>query len=201
MKNSIKVLLTAALLFSATLSTYAQFESNRETKRFHMGLRAGLSSNTYTGDVENVDPLVYFTGGLAFDVQIAPVPVFIGFGLNYLNEGVSEKYRGHTENYNASAIHFPLVVGYHFNVSPNFFISPYVGGFSSYCVENMDDNDGWDDNRFNYGLRFGLGLNFGRLTFDVAYDLGLKNIYDGPKFKVHTSTLFVTLGVNLVGCR
>jgi hypothetical protein len=65
----------------------------------------------------------------------------------------------------------------------------------------MDDNEVWNDNRFNYGLRFGLGLNFGRLTFDVAYDLGLKNIYDGSKYKVHTSTLFVTLGVNLVGCR
>jgi hypothetical protein len=197
MKNSFKVLLTTALLFTATLSTYAQFENNRETCRFHMGLRAGVSSNTYTGDALGaIDPLVYFTGGLAFDIQVAPVPVFVGWGLNYLNEGV-KNYRG--VDYNASAIHIPLVVGYHFNLSPNFFISPYVGGFSSYCVEDLD-NKGWDNERFNYGLRFGVGLNFGRLTFDAAYDLGLKNIGNSMN-KRHTSTLFFTLGVNLVGKR
>lgn len=201
MKNSFRVLLTAALLFSATLSTYAQFESNRETKRFHMGLRAGMSANKWTGDIDHVDPYYYFTGGLAFDVQVAPVPVFIGFGLNYLNEGVKISYSGHSHEYNASAIHVPLVVGYHFNVSPNFFISPYVGGFSSYSVEDMDDNEGWNDDRFNYGLRFGLGLNFGRFTFDVAYDLGLKNIAGDSKYKIHTGTLFATIGVNLVGSR
>ena len=200
MNKTFKVLLTAVLLFSATLSTYAQFESNRETKRFHMGLRIGISSNTYTGDVDAIDPLTALTGGLAFDAQIASAPVYIGFGLNYLNEGYNYSYRGHSEEMNASAIHFPLVVGYHFNVAPNFFISPYVGGFSSYCVEHMDDDDGWNNDRFNYGLRFGLGMNFGRLTLDAAYDLGLKYM-DGFKYNVHTSTFFVTVGVNIVGSR
>ena len=201
MKSSFKVLIAAVLLFSS-LSTYAQFESNRETKRFHFGLRAGLSSNTFTGDgTEGIEPLVAFTGGLAFDIQLAPAPVFIGFGLNYLNEGYEYKYRGYKETYDISAIHIPLVFGYHFNVSPNFFISPYVGGFSSYSVENLKDDEDWNDDRFNYGLRFGLGLNFGRLTFDAAYDLGLKNVLNDRHYKAKTGTFFVTLGVNLAGCR
>lgn len=197
MKSSFKVLLTAALLFSATLSTYAQFESNRETKRFHMGLRAGLSANTWAGDVGSVDPYYFFTGGLAFDVQVAPVPVFIGFGINYLNEGIKKS------NYDkaCSAIHFPLVVGYHFNVAPNFFISPYFGGFISYCLEPQKVAQSSSGERLNDGLRFGVGLNYGRLTFDVAYDLGLKNMGEFKHDDWNTRTLFLTLGVNLVGSR
>lgn len=208
MKNSFKVMLTTALLFTATLSTYAQFEDNREPSRFHMGLRAGVSSSTYTGDVSTVDPLWYFTGGLAFDAQVAPFPLFVGWGLNYFNEGV-ENIKFSNSNYssyyykvkkNASTIHIPLVIGYHFNLSPNFFISPYAGGFASYCVEYLDNDKGWKNKNFNCGLRFGLGLNYGRLTFDAAYDLGLKN-RGNSYLKMRNRALFLTLGVYLVGKR
>lgn len=210
MKNSFKVLLAAALLFSSSLSTYAQFENNREPSRFHFGIRAGLSSNTFSGDLDGYKPLYAFTGGLAFDFQVAPVPVFIGFGLNYLNEGCKYKYSNSYYDYGIvsyerkvdnSAIHIPLVVGYHINLSPNFFISPYLGGFASYSVEDIDDKVEWEDERFNYGLRFGVGLNFGRLTFDAAYDLGLKNLTSGSKYKMHSRTFFVTLGFNIAGKR
>lgn len=216
MKYSIKTLVAVTMLFSATLSANAQFDNNRETARFHFGIRGGVSANSWRGDIgDNVDPLWFPTGGFAFDFQVAPVPVFIGFGVNYLNEGY--KYTsswGGSKTQNASALHIPLVVGYHFNVSPNFFISPYVGGFTSYCLEDLDSDADWSDDRFNYGLRFGVGLNFGRLTFDLAYDLGLKNSggkyyiwdkdYTTPrivKFDAFTGTFFATIGFNIAGKR
>lgn len=201
MKNSFKVFFAATLLLFATQSTFAQFDNNRVPSRFHMGIRGGLSSNTYTGDVNNIDPLVAFTGGLAFDIQLAPVPVYIGFGFNYLNEGykISSGKKDYSED--ISAVHIPLVIGYHFNLSPNFFISPYLGGFTSYSVEDLDGDEGWNEDRYNYGLRLGLGLNFGRLTFDAAYDFGLKNIIDSKDYSAHTATFFLTLGFNMVGSR
>ena len=198
MKNSLKAIVAVALLFSATLSANAQFDNNRVTKRFHFGIRGGITSNTFSGDVEGVDPLVFPTGGFAFDFQLAPVPVFLGFGVNYINEGFKYKHWDETEN--ASAIHMPLVFGYHFNAAPNLFISPYAGTFMSYCVEDMDDDYGFDDDRFNYGLRLGCGLNFGRLTFDMAYDFGLKNLGERD-FDLHTRTFFVTIGYNIAGER
>lgn len=214
MKSSFKVLLAAMLLFSSSLSTYAQFENNREPSRFHFGIRAGLSSNTFAGDLDGFKPLYAFTGGLAFDFQVAPVPVFIGFGLNYLNEGCKYDYTyyyesvvSHSSSYsyerkvNNSAIHIPLVVGYHINLSPNFFISPCLGGFTSYSLEGVDDKVEWEDERFNYGLRVGVGLNFGRLTFDAAYDLGLKNLTGDSKYKMYSRTFFLTLGFNIAGKR
>ena len=57
-----------------------------------------------------------------------------------------------------------------------------------------------DDDRFNYGLRFGCGLNFTRLTFDLAYDLGLKKFGEGD-YDAHTGTFFVTIGYNIAGAR
>ena len=202
MKYSLKAIVAVALLFSATLSANAQFENNRETARFHFGIRGGLAVNSWSGDaVKGADPLAFPTGGFAFDIQLAPVPVFIGFGLNYLNEGYKiDNYYGETKTTDLSAIHMPLVFGYHFNVAPNLFVSPYMGSFASYCVEDLDNKYMDDDDRFNYGLRFGCGLNFTRLTFDLAYDLGLKNFGEGD-YDAHTGTFFVTIGYNIAGAR
>ena len=196
MKNSLKAIVAVVLLFSATLSANAQFDNNRVTKRFHFGIRGGFTVNSWSGDGVDVDALAFPTGGFAFDFQLAPVPVFLGFGVNYMNEGFKYKHSDETEN--ASAIHMPLVFGYHFNVAPNLFVSPYMGSFMSYCVD--DDNYVVGDDQFNYGLRFGCGLNFGRLTFDMAYDLGLKNlVYDDSD--IHSRTFFITIGYNIAGER
>ena len=198
MKNSLKAIVAVVLLFSATLSANAQFDNNRVTKRFHFGIRGGFTVNSWSGDGVDVDALAFPTGGFAFDFQLAPVPVFLGFGVNYMNEGFKYKHSDETEN--ASAIHMPLVFGYHFNVAPNLFVSPYMGSFASYCVEDLDNKYMDDDDRFNYGLRFGCGLNFTRLTFDLAYDLGLKNFGEGD-YDAHTGTFFVTIGYNIAGAR
>jgi hypothetical protein len=92
----------------------------------------------------------------------------------------------------------PLVFGYHFNVAPNLFVSPYMGGFMSYCV--VDDNIIIRDDQFNYGLRIGCGLNFGRLTFDMAYEYGLKN-FGEKHYDIRTGTFFATIGFNIAGER
>ena len=207
MKNSLKAIVAVVLMLSATLSVNAQ-GSSRVTERFHFGIRGGFSINSWRGDgAENWDPIAAPTGGFAFDFQIAPVPVFLGFGVNYLNEGFRAEHfelsslKSTKESVNASAIHVPLVFGYHFNVAPNLFVSPYAGGFMSYCVEDMDDDDdGLEDERFNYGMRIGCGLSFGRLTFDMSYDYGLKNM--GSKhFDLRSGTFFATIGYNIAGER
>lgn len=213
MKYSIKTVIAVTMLFAATVSANAQFDNNRETKRFHMGLHGGMSVNSYNGDASDYyDQFLYFTGGLHFDFQVAPVPVYLGFELNYVNLGAKYYYYGHDYySYNShrsydntidiNCLNIPIYFGYHFNLTPNFFISPHAGISMSYCLDDLDDdNYDWDDDRFNYALRLGLGLNFGRLTFDLSYDLGLKNLGDRD-YKSHTGTFFATIGVNLAGSR
>ena len=206
MKKTMKIAMAVALLFTATLSAHAQFSaksSDRVPDRFHMGLRAGFTINSYTGDyTSNIDPLLFPTGGFALDFQVAPVPIFVGLGLNYVNLGYKwdSKYDSETEHLHC--IHLPLTASYHINVAPNLFINPFFGGFVAYNLTDIDkDEKDWDDNRLNYGLRFGCGMNYGRLTLDMGYDLGLKNAYDSSDYKATSGTFFMTIGINWAGDR
>lgn len=196
MKKTFKMLLAVAMLFAATQSADAQFrkkDNNRVPDRFHMGLRAGIASNTYTGDANGIDPLVFPTGGFALDFQVAPVPIFVGMGLNYINYGYKTSYKDYDE---AHSIHFPLTASYHINVAPNFFINPFLGGFVGY---DFDAPNGLDD-KVNYGMRFGCGINFGRLTLDLGYDLGLADLGKYGN-EARTATFFATVGFNWAGSR
>lgn len=205
MKNLFKMMLAGVLFFSATLSANAQFsrkENNRVPDRFHMGIRAGITSNTYTGDFD-YKSFLFPTGGLAIDFQVAPVPVFVGVGLNYVNYGCeieeSYKYEGYRYSYSekiddAHSIQMPITASYHINVAPNLFVNPFFGGFMAYNF-----NDDFHE-QFNYGLRFGCGMNYGRFTFDLGYDLGLANLADYD-YKSKSGTFFVTIGFNWAGNR
>ena len=204
MKKSFKVMLAVAMLFSATLSANAQFskkESNREPSRFHMGLRAGYTSTSYITEYD-LDAKNFVTGGLALDFQVAPIPIFVGMGLNYMNYGVMDSYYSKGTHYYYSeledgvGIQMPITVSYHINVAPNLFINPFFGGFVAYNNESGFGED------FNYGMRIGAGLNYGRLTFDMGYDLGLANLAgDDWNNDITSGTFFMTIGFNWAGSR
>ena len=200
MKKSMKVFVALALLLSATLNANAQFSKkggNRTPDRFHMGIRGGASCNFYNGDADSKG-FIFPTGGIALDFQVAPIPIFIGTGLNYVNYGLKEdfRYNGYkmTGKSDAHSIQMPVTVSYHINLAPNLFFNPFLGEFVAYNFNN-DFNK-----QFNYGVRIGCGLNFGRLTFDVCYDLGLGNL-GNDRAKMHTETLFMTIGFNWAGRR
>ena len=210
--KKIMMMLAAAMLLTATTAN-AQFrkkDNNRVPDRFHMGIRGGLTASTLTGDIDKVwgsddaiKGLWYPTGGFGLDFQVAPVPIFLGLGLYYQNQGYSYEYRGKTKDVDAHCVQLPLTASYHINVAPNLFINPFLGPWFSYnCTDLDEDNKDWNDDRFDYGVRFGCGMNFGRLTLDLGYDIGLKNWYDGSKdYSIHTGIFFMTVGVNWAGSR
>ena len=103
----------------------------------------------------------------------------------------------------------PITVKYHVNLAPNLFLQPFLGPWFAYNLTDIDEeNKDWNDDRFDYGLRFGCGLNYGRLYFDFGYDLGLKNWYDrdgrynnDKDYTINRGVLFVTFGFNWAGER
>ena len=218
MKNSFKIMLAVAMLFTATLSANAQLRkkvnSTRTPDRFHMGLRAGLTASTITGDyTEAAKALLFPYGGLGLDFQVAPIPLFVGIGLNYMNMGYKVEYnynhKDETKTWDAHSIQMPITVKYHINLAPNLFLQPFLGPWFAYNLTDIDEeNKDWNDDRFDYGLRFGCGLNYGRLYFDCGYDLGLKNWYDRDgryknekDYTINRGVLFVTFGFNWAGER
>lgn len=190
MKKSFKVMLAVAMLFSATLSANAQFskkENNRVPDRFHMGIRGGVTINSFS---EGGDALTFPYGGFNLDFQVAPVPIFVETGLYYMNKGGSyEDYYYGDETYDDHYIHMPILASYHINVAPNLFIQPFVGGVGGYLTESEE---------FEAAVRVGCGINFGRLYMNVGYDIGMTShgYYDGKN-----NTFFATIGFNWAGSR
>lgn len=200
------MILAAAMLFAVTQSADAQFrkkDNNRVPDRFHMGIRAGVTGSTLTGDnTDNYKALWFPTGGFGLDFQVAPIPIFVGMGLYYQNQGYTYETAYRSKDYDFHCVQLPLTASYHINVAPNLFINPFIGPWFSYNCTDIDNDDDWNDDRFDYGLRFGCGMNFGRLTLDLGYDIGLKNWYSGSKdYSIHTGILFATVGFNWAGSR
>lgn len=205
--KKIMMMLAAAMLLTATTAN-AQFrkkDNNRVPDRFHMGIRGGVTVSTLTGDTKSladVESLTYPTGGFGLDFQVAPVPIFLGVGLYYQNQGYSWYTYNYHKDFDYHCVQLPFTASYHINVAPNLFINPFLGPWFSYNCEDLDKDNDWNDNRFDYGVRFGCGVNFGRLTLDLGYDIGLKNWYDGNKdYSIHTGIFFATIGFNWAGSR
>lgn len=193
MKKSFKVMLAVAMLFSATLSANAQFskkENNRVPDRFHMGIRGGVTFNSYS---EGEDGLTFPYGGFNMDFQIAPIPLFLETGMYYMNKGFTYEYYGYRyseeESIDDHYINMPILVSYHINLAPNLFLQPFVGGVGGYLTESES---------FEAAVRAGVGINFGRLYMNVGYDFGVTGhgYNDGTN-----NTLFATIGFNWAGSR
>lgn len=218
--KKIMMMLAAAMLLTATTAN-AQFrkkDNNRVPDRFHMGLRAAYTSNSVswdgvygnrTGRQLSTDALDFLAGGLAFDFQIAPIPLFLESGVYYMNKGckIDKNLWNYKEEQDLHEVVIPIVVSYHIGVAPNFFIQPFFGGFLGVGFPDSDvlkDYD-TDDTLIDGGLRFGCGFNFGRLYANLGYDAGLVDIKPNesryPDVKFTTGTFFATIGFNWAGSR
>lgn len=202
MKKTIKFVFAVIMLFTAIQNANAQFSkkgSSREPDRFHMGIRGGFTVNTYTGG--GYKAAIFPTGGLAADFKVAPFPLFVGVGLNYMNYAAKgeiytySRYGSYssTKTIDGHSIQVPVTVSYHINVAPKLFINPFIGEFTAYNFSKAFNE------HVNYGLRFGCGMNYGRLTFDVGYDLGIANL--AKSGTARTGTFFMNVGFNWAGSK
>ena len=211
MKNSFRCLAAVAMMFTASLSANAQFQTDRESAPFHLGVHGGLTLSSFSGDGE-FKSVVFPTASVHLDLQLGSNPLFLGTGVSFVEEGakfdVDRSYSGspviETRTTRRETIHIPAVIGYHINTAPKMFINPYGGLFGGFCMGGSY-NEGlrWG----NFGLRLGCGMNFGRMTFDISYDLGLFDVDDhfssgsGPYGVdgVRTGSFFATVGYNILG--
>ena len=215
MKKTFKLMLAAVMLLTAT-SASAQFsrkENSREPDRFHMGLRAGFTVNSQSYERGENQALLMPYGGIALDFQLAPIPLFLETGVYYMDKGYNRDFwtsggswyydEDKTEQEDDHYIHMPILVSYHINVAPNLFVQPFLGYVGGYLTESEE---------FDGAVRIGCGLNFGRLYFNMGYDIGLvehengisragSTIHWGKENKWSNNTFFMTLGFNWAGSR
>ena len=184
----------AIALFAALFVTTANAQSVKYPK-MHFGIRLGGTFNSAStsglgsdGEHDNdVKGKNFLTGGLALDFRLAQIPLYMETGAYYVDRSVSGRY--YADCYN---VQVPVLLSYHHYISDNSAIQPFAGGF----VAVSDD--------FGYGVRLGVGINYGRLYANVGYDIDLaeKDLRGGYRSGTYTSSgFFATIGFNFGGSR
>lgn len=127
-------------------------------------------------------------------------------------------------NVNPIYIQVPIIIGYSLNVNEDININFNLGGYAAIGIAGkstseikgdsiFNRNESIDyfketqnsdllylanNNRFDYGLRFGVGLDVNKLLFlSFDFDLGLANVYNDKYINSYYSKENYTLGITL----
>jgi len=192
--TTIEKMKTSLLMLSLFLglSVYAQEQKTTTeadlTPKF--GIKAGPSfTNLYIDDIDDEQMKLGLNAGF-----FAKIPISKGVSfqpeLLYHNKGSRVNYDnfilGNGEyRFNLHYLEMPIL--FSFNVAKNFNI--HAGGYASYLlgadikdvnedgtIEDIDQLDADNFNRFDAGLVGGLGIDVGKFTIGARYNYGLGEI-------------------------
>jgi hypothetical protein len=192
--NMKKLLLAAVVCCSVVFSTQAQ------DKKVTFGVRAGLNfdSQTMSGDGISIktDSKAGFHAGVVADINFAKY-FYLQPGLLFTTKGTK------VENLSLYYLEVPLIVSFAYPLTEDLKVRADVGPalglglfgsagsgdessskgiFSKETEEHeYEDNQfiveyGPAYNRFNLGLKFGIGVEWKQYSFGVHYNAGLSNI-------------------------
>ena len=189
----------AAVLLLAATTQNAVAQRWRDAPRFHLGVRAGVSTTVplESWDGSDSGELTAPMAGVAFDTRVATIPFYIETGIYYMNRGCQTSGRvyygntAHSYTYteNNHSLLIPALISYHAYVADKVSLQPFMG---PYVTLSMNSNETGD-----YGWRFGCGINVKQIYANVGFDLGLKNNFYFHEGNV--SSLFVNVGWNFIG--
>ncbi len=178
------------LLSASSLTAQEQQTAAESTLTTKFGIKGGVNfTNLYIDDVN--DEKMKVGANVGFFAKI-PITKGISFQpeLLYSNKGSKVNYDnvllGQGEyRYNLHYLELPLL--FSFNIVKNFSI--HAGGYGAYLlaanikdlnedgsVENIEELNAADFNRFDAGLAAGLGFDVGNFTIGARYNYGLIEI-------------------------
>jgi hypothetical protein len=189
------------------LVVFAVFASAVNAQTF--GIKGGMNiaSMSFSASGMSISPksIIGVHFGPVVDFQIQE-NLHFNTGLLYSLKGMKMKMEVSgmslegTEKFNVLEI--PLNVAYKFpiNEKSNFLIQagPYVG----YSLSGKDKTNGETSDidfkndgvkRFDYGLGFGPGVEFGPVVASLNYQLGLANLYDSSDAKIKNKVLQISV--------
>lgn len=177
-----KTLLKLAFIAVAVL---VGVHANAQDKPITFGVEAGLNMSNFSGDLKG-DLKPGFNIGVTLDYALSP-NLYLMPGLKYSLEGAKED----DAKMNFSYLKLPVHVGYKLPVGETtkvvFHAGPYIsyavdgsykiGGFSVDAFNSEIENElGYKHNRFDFGLGLGVGVEVGKIYFDLGWDYGLTDI-------------------------
>lgn len=190
---------------NAQLVTTSSYTVKKEKSKTIWMVRAGLNvANVSCNDKDYADPksIAGYNVSVEFNRSFA-TDFYWGSGLVLASGGykISEFEKGdgyensYEDKYTVSKLELPLNFGYKFSVTDDFKLDAHVGAYIGYDLfgtnkysetYNGDTGSGefkigdWEDyNRLNYGLQFGIGAWYRNFNFNINFQKGLVNKFDG----------------------
>ena len=180
----------------------------------YYGLRIGPSFSKVNSDDVELDGGNWQTGlNLSVIMGIpltSEMPLYIETGLSYTEKGGKKKVTSlegkKKMTYDLNYLEIPIVLKYIYDIDGHFTVQPYFGGYLACGISGKIKNYGErkafnsfsDDafQRFDGGLRFGIGAGYEMFYADLAFDLGLSNICHDMFDTSHNRSLTLNFGVN-----
>lgn len=187
MKNRVLVYLTTVLVSVCGFSAYAQ-------SPFHVGIKAGANfteMHTRLADYSSKSALGYGIGAVA---RLDMGQLYLQSELLFVEKNVKFQSDKHSDVDSAMKhIEVPLVLGVKIIDTGVFKVRAFAGGVYSYMVEGKfstsEVGDAFKDfnlNKSNLGYKVGAGVDLGKLTVDLSYDAGFKNVSKNYETKART---------------
>lgn len=219
------MLLVAASLFVLSTNLNAQ-----NLKPISFGIKGGLNMSNFGGDdisknVDDKNMILGFNAGVTLDYQLAG-SLYLMTGLDFTTKGAKYdllKVGNSTTSlkFNPMYVQLPIHLGFKVPLADDLNIVLRGGVFAAYGVggkmkvdvdgdnstTNLTEVDLFDDNglnKFDFGVGLGAGVELGKLSLGIGYDLGLANILGdfsidnttiNDKNKVRTQNAFATVGI------
>lgn len=178
----------------------------------YYGLRIGLNGASVRSDSPALDGKSMKAGlsaGFVIGHQLSYyTPLFIEGGLYYTQKGGKSNNAGMNSKftYDLGYFELPVVLKYRHFTRSGLSVEPFLGGFlavgvtgemKDYVYRNAQSvyDDGYF-NRFDGGIRLGIGVGYGIAYGELAYDLGLANVGQDKFDNTHTGCLTLSVGVN-----
>lgn len=192
---------------------YRQYQSNRYNSTVYSGFRVGLGVSTVNSESPLFDSNSALTGlnvGLAIGAQVSNrAPLFLESGLYYTEKGGKSTYKKDKFTYSLNYLEVPLVLKYKCRANRDVSIEPFLGGYLACGVggkikdynhrvayNSFDDDYNDTFNRFDGGLKLGVGASFQMLYLETSYDIGLANVGKDNFADTRNGCLNLTLGIN-----
>jgi hypothetical protein len=193
---------------------------NAQDKPLTFGVKAGMNISNFSGDaVDDSDVRIGFNAGVTLDIALTP-DVYMLTGLELMMKGAKTKglvnitngdgtVTNASEKCNLTYLQLPFHIGYKIGTlgDMRFIVhtGPYIGyGIAgSYKLDSKIsgvesiDTDIFSDTffkRFDMGLGFGVGAEFGKISVGINCDFGLINISKIEGEKIRNMSVAASVG-------
>lgn len=184
-----KMIARTTLIVAAILLTIGV---RAQDKPLTFGVKAGMNISNFSGDFEDTKAKIGFNAGVTLDFALTN-DLYLLTGLEFTSKGAKVNEDTNLKM-NLSYLQLPVHAGYKLTVANGTRVVFHAGPYIAYAADGKWKVKGVEDSvgvfgdeaeaaglkmkRFDFGLGFGVGAEFGQFNAGVNCDFGLVNIAD-----------------------